>query len=316
VRVLRKLVFGISADATRFEQRGFRGGSDDVRRRFDAIGQAFVTGYHTALDVAHPDPLPEHLQSVEHELRGFAYEGAAMALALLDTVMPWGRGRWRSFVAGAGAAHTYMAHIGAGWAVARLGGNADRFKSYDNPALRWLVFDGLGFHEAYFHWPRAIDRQLRPERLAGYSSRAFDQGLGRGLWFVEGAEPFGIARSIAKFAPERRPDLWAGVGLAAAYAGGASREALVELRDAAEARAPEAAQGASFAAHARARAGNPAVHTDLACQILCGVPASEAAQLIESDLEDLRAGNGLPEYEVWRKRIHERFACQTADAHG
>lgn len=34
------------------------------------------------------DLVPE-LNLVEAELRGFAFEGAAMGLALLDTIIPW-----------------------------------------------------------------------------------------------------------------------------------------------------------------------------------------------------------------------------------
>ena len=89
MRALRRLVFGISAAETRFERRGFRGAEPEVRHRLEAIGATFVDGYHTALDVAHADRLAERLEGVPREMAGFAYEGAAMGLAVLDTVMPW-----------------------------------------------------------------------------------------------------------------------------------------------------------------------------------------------------------------------------------
>lgn len=317
MRALRRFVFGISAEETRFERRGFRGGSPELRRHLDAIGQAFVSGYHAALDVARADRLAERLDPLDREMQGFAYEGAAMGLAVLDVVTPWRGGQWRALLAGAGAPHAYMVYIGAGWAAARLGGNVERFmKSDDDPVLRWLTLDGLGFHDGYFHWPRTIDAQRRPERLTGYALRVFDQGLGRSLWFVEGGEPARIARTIAGFEPVRQGDLWAGAGLAASYAGGIDRAGLTALRAAAGSYLPEVAQGAAFAAQARVRAANGTQRTDLACEILCGMPAREAAKLTEFARHDLTDENGTPAYEVWRRRIQNRFASESAVAHG
>lgn len=316
MRALRRLVLGISAAETRFERRGFRGATPEVRQRLEAIGATFVEGYHAALDVARADLLPERLQGVEREMAGFAYEGAAMGLAVLDTVMPWRNSEWRALLAGAGAPHAYMVYIGAGWAAARLGGNVARFmKNEDDPVLRWLVIDGLGFHDGYFHWPRTITAQRRPEQFGAHALRVFDQGLGRSLWFVEGAEPSRIARTIARFDPERRGDLWAGAGLAATYAGGIDHAGLEALRAACGTHLPHLAQGAAFAAQARVRASNPAPGTDLACGILCGMAAPDAAEITEQARRDLADDAGTPAFELWRRRIQNRFTHESEYAH-
>jgi hypothetical protein len=73
------------------------------------------------------------------------------------------------------------------------------------------------------------------------------------------------------FPQSRQADLWSGVGLACAYAGGVDRRRLEFLREAAGPYLAQAAQGAAFAAKARARAGNPAHQTDLACGVFCGI---------------------------------------------
>jgi hypothetical protein len=94
-----------------------------------------------------------------------------------------------------------------------------------DPLLRWLALDGYGFHEAYFRTPLVVTRQRPPRLLPGWrgcassAAQVIDQGIGRALWFVCGADTDRLADTIAGFAPERRPDLWSGVGLAAAYAG-------------------------------------------------------------------------------------------------
>src|SRR5262249_28067850 len=137
---------------------------------------------------------------------------------------------------------------------------------------------------------------------------AFDQGLGRSLWFVEGADVTKIPETVRTFDSARWADLWSGIGLAAAYVGGAEADALGAMRAAAGPYEPALAQGAAFAAKARQRAGTPAAHTDLACQILCGLSANEAADVTDDALEDLSEAGPLPAYEVWRRRVQCRFA--------
>jgi hypothetical protein len=100
-----------------------------------------------------------------------------------------------------------MLHVGAGWALARLPRRVESNLYRFDPLLRWLVLDGYGFHQGYFHWRRFVARQERPKRLSPYALRAFGQGLGRSLWFVNGAEAGRVARCIAGVTPERRSDL-------------------------------------------------------------------------------------------------------------
>jgi hypothetical protein len=173
--------------------------------------------------------------------------------------------------------------------------------------LGWLALDGYGFHEGYFHWRKSVEEARPPRRVEGYARHAFDQGLGRSLWFVRGADVGRIAATVGRFPRERRPDLWSGVGLAAAYAGGAGEGALEALRAAAGRHLPEVAQGAAFAAKAREHGGIPAGHTETACRVLCGVPAAAAARVTDTALEGLPADSAVPAYDAWRRRIQDHF---------
>ncbi len=310
---LRNRLFGLSTAETTFARRRFRGDNRAAQPRLECIGATFLYGYHTALDEDRPAALEQALASVENEMRGFAYEGAAMGLALRDLLTPWRQDRLRAFLAGPGEAHVYMIHVGAGWLPARLGLPVQRFTARLDPLLRWLALDGYGFHQGYFHWPRYVDAGFAPYRLSGYARRAFDQGLGRSLWFVDGADVARIPVTISTFPLMRRPDLWSGVGLACAYAGGASRAEIEALCAASGPFLPQVAQGAAFAAQARRRADTPAEHTALACRILCRMSAEDAAQTTEEALQGLTEqgfnnDSAEPAYERWRQRIQARFA--------
>jgi hypothetical protein len=307
---IRQRLLGIAPEEASFARRGFSPGH--ARERLELIGVVFLRGYQLALEETDPRGLAARLNQLDAESRGFAFEGAAMALALLDLMTPWKKHRWLYFMQSGGAKHIYMSYVGVGWALARL----QRWRAVDHPQLtdpllRWLAMDGYGFHEGYFHWPKFIRNRALPGRLSGYSRRVFDQGLGRSLWFVNGADVQRIAATIATFPVTRRADLWSGVGLACAYAGGVDQSALTAMRAAA---APlyqaQLAQGVSFAAKTRQRAGNLAEHTEMACRILCGISAAEAALVTDHALKNLPYDCELPAYEIWRQRIQARFSSE------
>ena len=308
--ILRRTLLGISAEETTFARRRFRGDSAAVRERLEEVGRCFVLGYNAALEEDRPLPLAARLESeVAREFQGFVYEGAGMALALLDTLLPGRRDRLARFLAGPGDAHAYIVHVGAGWILARLPLSPERLLArLHDPLLRWLALDGYGFHEGFFHWPCAVERRQVPRKVRGYARRGFDHGLGRSLWFVDGADVRLIPRTIGAFPEASRPDLWSGVGLACGYAGGRDRQDLEALRRAAGAHAPMLAQGVAFAAEARQRAGNPAEHTELAARVICGTNAAAAAAVTEETGRDLPPDRDAePAFEVWRRRIQERF---------
>lgn len=230
-----------------------------------------------------------------------------MGLALLDCMTPWRHERINEFIYGAGNDHIYMAHVGIGWIWARLPVNFRRAKGRLDPLLGWLAFDGWGFHEGFFHWPKYIAGQPPPKKLKGYERRVFDQGLGRSFWFVNGGDVALIARTISDFSADRRGDLWSGIGLAATYAGIVDEASLLELREKCGPFLPQLAQGAAFAAKARQRARNVTEYTSLATKILCGLTAAEAARLTDAALENLPADSAVPAYEIWRCRIQKHF---------
>lgn len=304
----RRRFLGISPVEVSFARRGFSTGEDIARQRLEQIGIVFLSGYHAALEETVFAPLAHRLTDVEAEMRGFAFEGAAMGLALLDYFTPWRRNRWRTFAESLGESHIYMMHVGLGWALARLQRRVTSHLTRLDPVLGWLMVDGYGFHEGYFRWRQYIERQTIPTRLNTYERRVFDQGLGRSMWFVKGANVTAVATTINLFPFARRDDLWSGVGLGCAYAGGCGRAALQSLRAAANSHLPALAQGVAFAAKTRQRAANLNSHTETVCRLICGHSAEGAAAITDAALKDLRAEDGLPSYEVWRRRIQNNFA--------
>lgn len=319
---LRRSVLGIPDRETRPERRGFHVVDGKRTERLVRVGESFLAGYHAALLDARPQALARAIESeVEVGWRGFAHEGAGMALALQDALFPRRSRRptrLQDFLAGPARLHRYLVVVGAGWTFARLPRRYGRALAGLDPLLKWLAFDGYGFHHGYFGWRRAVEGQRVPRRLRGYARRVFDQGLGRSLWFVQGMAAERIAATIEAFPRERRGDLWSGVGLASAFAGGLATPELGELRRLAGPWAPHAAQGIAFAAKARVESGEETPWLEGACAVFCDARAAEVAAVTDRLARDLPADGGSlaaaePAYEVWRCRTRDAVAsaCET-----
>jgi hypothetical protein len=189
-----------------------------------------------------------------------------------------------------------------------------------DPLLQWLVLDGYGFHQAYFATQQYVTAHYREPGLPWpvngprwYAQHAIDQGIGRALWFIGGADAEQVTGLIGGFPAERQADLYSGAGLAATYAGGASPAELSLLADRAGTHLPQLMQGVVFAATARYETDLVVPHTEAATKQLCGMTPAEAAQL-SLDCRPGRAGepaadeDDLPAYEVWRRSLASTLA--------
>ncbi|GIH67826.1 DUF1702 family protein [Sphaerimonospora thailandensis] len=324
LRTLRRRILTPDISETKLATRGFHVKSPESRELLETVGATFLAGYGDAVQARTLAEAEERLERVPPRFRGFAYEGAGMGLAVLDALpLPGGR-RVEAFLAGRGDRHIYMVYVGIGWAMART----PRFRwprpDTLDPLLRWLVLDGYGFHQAYFHTERYVHRQHQdpafpwpsggaasPAARAAdraYANRAIDQGIGRALWFVAGTDAVRTASLIAAFPEHRHPDLYAGVGLAATYAGGADERELRRLWADAGPHRSQIAQGCAFGAEARVRAGLLVPHTSLAAEIFCGTTAEQAAMVTHRvrPRQPIQGGE-LPAYEVWRQHVAGEF---------
>lgn len=302
---LRKSLFG----ASHKEATAFRKGDSAPWKHLEKVSVTVIEGYNLVLEDSTFEVLAPRLNAIEDEFRGFAYEGAGMGLAAMDFALPW-KQRLQAFVHGPGAAHIYPVYIGAGLAMARLHMRPERLLPRLDPVVGWMALDGYGFHEGFFSRRRYVEEKTIPVHLSHYARRVFDQGLGRGLWFLNGADVDRIAATVAAFQPSRQADLWSGVGLACTYAGGVERAAIETLQVAAGPYRTRLAHGATIAALGRQEGGIPATHTNLACEILCGLSSERAASIADIAKQNLPLNGAEPAYDIWRQRIEAWFMTQ------
>ena len=312
---IRGLVLAPSLEEVSFAGRGFPVSPTPATDRLEAVPQAVVCGFEWAIAAHDLTDLNRRLRLVEEEQRGFAYEGAVMAYTILDTI----RGnRTRELLSGEGEKHILLAYIGIGFAMARLPRPLWKkvlpdLPSRYHPTMSWLAVDGYGFDRAYFETERWVDRQEIPnpypwQGSPEYFLRAVDQGIGRALWFISGADPDKVTAAVRRFADARQADLWSGVGLAATFAGGCSADGMARLRTSAGDHWSEVALGSVFAVKARTDAGFVPEHTVMATEQLTGLSVEGATALADRTEVGPQGSGPLPQYEIWRCRIRAQLA--------
>jgi enediyne biosynthesis protein E3 len=187
-----------------------------IRDRLSAARTAFLEGFRKALNVE-PPALRRLLEDEPFQRRGFALEGAAMALVLFDEFSPTPRRLLDALLIDRAVAEQTLVAIGVGWASARLGRPLDWLPAEFPPRHLHAVVDGYGFHQGVFHSHRFTGRGFRGGK--GELSTPYDIGLGRALWFVHTGAVEPIVHSIDRMPVKRRQQLWRGVGTACAFTG-------------------------------------------------------------------------------------------------
>lgn len=312
---IRGLVLAPSLEDVSFAGRGFGVLPTPATDRLEAVPQAVVCGFEWAIAAHDLTDVKRRLRLVDEEQRGFAYEGATMAYTILDTI----RGnRTRDLLSGPGEKHILLAYIGIGFAMARLPRPLwkkvlPELPSRYHPTMSWLAVDGYGFDRAYFDTERWVDRQEIPapypwQGSPEYFLRAVDQGIGRALWFICGADPDKVSAAVRRFATGRQADLWSGVGLAATFAGGCPPDGLAQVRKSAGEHWAELALGSVFAVKARTYAGFVPEHTAMANEQLSSLSIEGASALADRTEVDAQGSGPQPQYEIWRRRIRAHFA--------
>ncbi|PHR21834.1 MAG: hypothetical protein COA41_01635 [Sphingopyxis sp.] len=292
-----------------FRVRGFDLADKSHEERLESIGKAFLRGYNLTLTAR---SLTRFRQAMDQEtdlLRGFFIEGGAMGSALVDS-LPFRKAMLPRYIDHFAEQYPILVHAGVGLTISKLRWRERGIMAELDPFYRWLAYDGLGYHNMYFEPDKTLTGPKRA--LEGYAARAYDQGAGRGIWFISGADVGKAASTIATMAEDRRPDLWAGAGLAMCYAGPADAQSFLEARRLAGPCAADMATGVAIACAARVKDQSLLPETCEAITKLWGRSPEALAEQVEAKRQSaLQAGgDGDNRYAVWRDKIASTFAIR------
>lgn len=253
------------------------------------------------------------LGALEPSDRGVYYEGAAAGKALIAL------SRHQNIEAAvslfeAAPEYSFVIYMGIGEAMAQLKISPAAFNTVaDNP---WggQIIEGYGFFDGYFRWFDTLVHQTYPPGLSPELRAAYDQGLGRAIYFVTNGRPQEIRDYISTFAPARQKELWAGLGQPAAYVGGPSESDLRKLLDLSGNNRFELMQGVLLGLSARIEQNFVPEYTEAARSIICGISSSKDT-IVNPDVQELILKRTEHPIFSWQKSIRESLSSELGPAH-
>ena len=307
--VFRKI---LSLDPSRveFRVRGFDLAEKSHEERLESIGKAFLRGYNLTLSARSFAEFGQAMAQETALFRGFFVEGGAMGSALLDS-LPFRKPMLPRYIAQFAAQYPILVHAGVGLTISKLSWREKGILAELDPFYRWLAYDGRGYHNMYFEPEKTLAG--RTHGLQGYASRAYDQGAGRGIWFISGASIEKAAETVASMASERRPDLWAGVGLAICYAGPAGSKEFLTAKALAGDCVANFATGVALACAARMQDQSLLPETEAAIIDLWGVTPEVLAERVEAARLAVLSSGHANRFAAWRDKIAQEFAEKQPD---
>lgn len=277
----------------------------EISFRIEKIKSIFQEAKEFGSSEKNLDVLIDYLERTENEFRSIAYEGASMTIALMDLEQKNTLNVWYTFNDRA-AKHTAQTHAGLGWALAQQNRSALPFLESLAPLLRFRVIDGCGYYDGIFRQRQSIKGQKIPEELNKTMLQAYDQGIGRSLWYACKGDLKKLEELISLFPTDRHAALWIGIGVASAYVGGCDENLLNALFSASQKHQAQLATGAILAARARVQAKAITTDVELACRVWCRTSAQNALLLTIEAEPDLSA-NATDAYFLWLTQIENKL---------
>lgn len=218
--------------------------------KMEYIKTIFQTAQENASMIEDMTELISLLEANEKEFLSVAYEGAAMGLALKDFAINNSYKNWSAFLEPS-KKHSPQVYIGMGWAVAQEKRDISALEEKLPANMQFRIWDGCGYFDGIFRQRQTIKSQNRLEYIPEKNYKAYDEGLGRSIWYICKGDETKVPEIIKTFAAERQSDLWRGIGIACSYVGGFEENALKSLKSSAEIHSTQLGIGAAMVAESR-----------------------------------------------------------------
>ena len=282
------------------------------------IGREFAKGYNDTLRSFDPSSVRAHVEAqVDDYLTPFYVEGASMALAASRALHPAkSRSAHRRLLAEL-PEHNHLIFVGRGWWYAvrpagatglrrsRVWAAGDLFSS--------LAIDGMAFASCFLRAAPPHYDVSCPFRDQDHQ-RVWVQGYGRALWFVAGGRPEALRRQYERLDVGLRAELYAGIGLATAFAGLRDMTSLPSAPSGGEPERRAYCQGLAFGLTAR-RQASPRSYQRFVDR-LDGPTARWVADVTDrcSDPPRQLGGDAVATYTDWQRKLRDEMSISELPA--
>jgi hypothetical protein len=235
---------------------------NEVLQRIERIRSIFLNTQLFYAKQNDMEVLLQYLKNTEPVFRSIAYESASMAIAIKELENNQELNTWLFFSKGPALPHRAQVYVGLGWAIAKLNLSFSSVVEKIETRLYYRVADGCGYYDGSFRQRQAVINQQLPVYLPEIAMPAYDQGVGRSLWYTSNADINKIRSKVDSFSASRHAGLWRGIGIAVAYVGGCDENTLKTLLEYAATNRIQLACGAALATRSRIEANTVTTDTD------------------------------------------------------
>lgn len=258
--------------------------STNIAGRIELIVLTFQVGRKFAEEILDLADLVSQLNEVDEEFRSMAFEGASMAIAIQSIESEDGLQRWSEFL-DTNPKYATQIMIGLGWAIGEKDRNPESvFVSLD-PMIQARALDGFGYFMGLFRRRISIRTQQIPEGIPDELQLAFDQGIGRSLWYISKGDLEMLERMMDSFPEYRQKHMWRGIGVACPVVGGCDGQHLNNLRQLAGEFKTQLETGCALAARSSVASNSENRFLDDACELWLNRSMLDSARLTEIDNE-------------------------------
>lgn len=157
------------------------------------------------------EQLIKEVSKCDKEYQNIAVEALAMGIGILDHMFLPQSKRWLLLNEHFASSYSNALYAGLGMSLAKLGLAPSPYLINFAPKLRQIIMEGYGFYSGYFTADKFLNQKQTIGNLLIEEQNAFDQGLGKSLWFHYQGNLKQIYAHIETFARYRQPHLLSGL---------------------------------------------------------------------------------------------------------
>ena len=255
-----------------------------IEERIELIVLTFQVGRKFAEEILDLSDLVNQLNEVDEEFRSMAFEGASMAITIQSIEAEDGLQRWSEFL-DSNPKYTTQITIGLGWAIGEKDFSPDSVLGRLNSMTQARAMDGFGYFMGLFRRRISIRTQQIPEGISDDLQLAFDQGIGRSLWYISKGDLEMLERMMDSFPEYRQKHMWRGIGVACPVVGGSDAQHLKDLKQLSGEYRTQLDTGCALAARSSVASNSENRFLDDACELWLNRSMLDSARLTEVESE-------------------------------
>jgi hypothetical protein len=253
---------------------------NEILLRMEKIRTIFQAAKDVSTEHEKLTSLLTHFKNAEPEFYLVAYEGASMGIALNDfSNNDASLNGWQKFLNGPASNYSTQAHIGLGWALAQQNKSPLPLIDTLDPLIQYRILDGYGYYDGILKQRSTIKNKKTPLHFSEKNLQAYDQGVGRSLWYICKGEIEKVSELLLSFPAARHAALWRGIGTASAFVGGLNETLLRNLWLSSSEHSDQLVRGAKHIAKSRIQTNSLTPDIELACRIWCNISVKEVMLL-------------------------------------